>query len=173
MLNIWKQFAGGAYYLSHPVQFVRHLFRTFKWAWQRSIRGYADCDWWDTGNFLHLLIPAMLEKLSEDPHSYPYSQNAHFGSVSEWQEYLKTIVLHFRHAHEDTCPAKNEFEEAFSSAGVTTTKHPDGTISVISNASEELRKNCWERTVEIIQYRERELGKAFDMLYPVFFALWD
>lgn len=170
MLNIWKQFPKGGYYLNHPVRFVCHLFRPFKWAWQRCTRGYADCDWWDAGQFLIELIPSILKKMAEDPSGYPCNM---FHSTAEWQEYLRSIALRFMNANEDMCPEENEYESMFTYAGVTETKHSDGTISIVSNATEELRKNYWNRTVEINQYRERELGKAFELLHPVFFTLWD
>lgn len=172
MLNIWKQFPKGGYYLNHPVRFIRHLFRPFKWAWQRVTRGYADCDLWDMDRHLIKLLPQMLKQLSVSAKDYPQNVHLSFASATEWSDYLKNIAEHFMNADEDFCPQKNEYAPMFSYCGVTETKHPDGTVSVVSNAPEELRKNYWNRIVEINQWREREVCKALEMLAPVFFALW-
>lgn len=173
MLNVWKMFPKGRYFLFHPINYIRDLFYPIKYAWQRCYRGYADMDLFNMDQYLIELLPKMLDDLADCAHGHPCSSSFGFSSHQEWKDYLKSISTHFKNANEDTCPEKNEYEQMFSYADVTETKHPDGTISIVSNAPEELRKNYWNRTVEINQYRERELSKALEMLSPAFFALWD
>lgn len=96
--NIWKLFPRGQWYLVHPIRFIKELLRPFKWAWQRSCRGYADCDCWEMGFFLIKTIPSMLDELAKNPRGYPYGK---FENTSEWAKYLNEIAMHFRNADED------------------------------------------------------------------------
>ena len=173
MLNVWKMFPKGRYYLSHPIKYIQDLFYPIRYAWQRCYRGYADIDLFNMDQYLIKLMPKMLDDLADSSVGFPYSQTLGFSNSEDWKSYLKTIAIHFRNADEELCPEKNRYEPIFNYAGVTETKHPDGSVSITSNAPEELRKNYWNRMVEISQYRQRELDKAFDMLHPIFFTLWD
>lgn len=173
MLNVWKMFPARTYYLKHPIKFIEDKLYSIKYAWQRTCRGYADIDLFNMDQFLLELLPQMLDDLAKTANGYPCSEQLKFSSHEDWKNHLKAIAIHLRNADEELCPEKNQYEDTMTYVGVTETKHEDGTVSIVSNAPEELRKNYWNRLVEIERYREKEICKAFDMLSPVFFALWD
>lgn len=56
----WKHVLNPMTYL----KFVKHFC-------QRGYRGYADCDYWDAGSYLEVVIQGVLKDLKEKTHGYP------------------------------------------------------------------------------------------------------
>lgn len=80
----------------------------FKWAYQRVMRGYADCDVWSFDCFLAKIIPAGLRQLAEG-HSHPLEFKTH----EEWSKWLIETAELFENAY-DAGPfvfVGEEFEE--------------------------------------------------------------
>lgn len=59
---------------------------------QRINRGFCDVDVWNMDTYLNSLIPAMLERLVEDPAGYPCTYN----SIEEWRSKVLSIANDFR-----------------------------------------------------------------------------
>lgn len=86
---------------------IKRIPRMFKWAYQRVIRGYADCDVWDFDCFLANIIPAALRQLAEG-YSYPHE----FNTPEEWSKWLIETAELFEQAYEgDFLCIKEEWEE--------------------------------------------------------------
>ncbi len=85
----WKRFHG---FIGN----IKYFSRMLKWAKQRIMRGYADCDVWNFDNFLAAVIPAGLRDLAE-LHSYPFD----FGSHEEWNKWLIETAELFEEAYND------------------------------------------------------------------------
>ena len=86
---------------------LKQIPRMFKWAYQRVMRGYADCDVWDFDSFLINIIPAALRQLAEG-YSYPHE----FNSPEEWSKWLIETAELFEQAYEgDFNCLKEEWEE--------------------------------------------------------------
>lgn len=63
------------------------FFRNFKYAKQRVVRGYADCDTWNFASFLRKVFADGLVYLSEINHGYP----DRYGSAEKWEKELLRI----------------------------------------------------------------------------------
>lgn len=50
---------------------IKYFFGNLKFAWQRCVRGYADCDVWNMDTYLAQYIKAVLNHLENKGHGYP------------------------------------------------------------------------------------------------------
>ena len=64
------------------------FFRNFKYAKQRVVRGYADCDTWNFASFLRKVFADGLVYLAENSSSYP----AGYGSYENWEKELRRVA---------------------------------------------------------------------------------
>lgn len=119
----------------NPFKWARRYFRQRKWARQRAVRGYADCDVWDIRGWFLGVLPAMLDQMAEEAHGYPVfpgrlylteaaEQNTDLSSreeeaeinFEEWQALLRHMAQKFRDADEDMCSMKNPYEDEWTKA---------------------------------------------------------
>lgn len=101
----WKRFHG----FIGNIKYIPHM---FKWAHQRIMRGYADCDVWSFDGFLATVIPAGLRELAQLD-SYPFS----FGTHEEWNKWLiETAELFEEIYHEDFIILGEEYQQKINMA---------------------------------------------------------
>lgn len=63
--------------------------RRLLWRWQRSTRGWADCDVWNLDEYLARVISGSVMALRDQAHGYPGYEGA--GSMGEWRDVLTRI----------------------------------------------------------------------------------
>jgi len=166
--NIWEhKFYSTRYLLTHPWQAVKDFGRKLKWAWQRTVRGYADIDWYNMDSFLLNVLPDMLETLAR-------KGIGHVADLSpeDWEDFLLDAAQHLRNADEDQKVEVNQYEEAFRAY---LDAHPDyyrDKVHIDPDA-EVLRKQWLDRDREIFEWRQMEAEIAFKMIGARFFDLWD
>lgn len=168
MKNIWgHKFYSTRYLLTHPWQAVKDFGRKLKWAWQRTVRGYADIDWYNMDSFLLNILPDMLETLARKGIGHPHDM-----SVVGWSDYLWDTAQHLRNADEDQGVEVNQYEAAFRAY---LDSHPDyyRDKNHVDPDVEELRKRWLDRDREIAEWRQKEAETAFKMIGERFFDLWD
>lgn len=182
MENVWRMGdLSRRYYLTHPWAWFRDLFQRIKWAWQRSLRGYADCDWWNMDRWMIAVLAPMFDDYAENSHGYPGEFRGF--TQEKWTNYIKEIAQHIRNADEDQTTQINEYEEAYDaicdtmSEGAKRWVDDSGFIHYefpsLADEEEEVRIKYNERYLEIMHWREAEAKKAFEMIGKEFFNLWD
>ena len=117
----------------NPFKWIRRYFRQRKWARQRAVRGYADCDILDISGWFLRILPSMLDQIAEEAHGYPvYFGNSFMAgnttvpssngeeetetNFKAWKALLHLIAQKFRDADEDTCSLKNPYDDEWSQA---------------------------------------------------------
>lgn len=171
LANIWKKYIDPPRIaIRHPIRTFRYLSRTFKWAWQRTVRGYAGIDLWDMDNYLLAVLPAMIDSFADNLTGYPEvlwpssdggkSKNEEdcirFRNGEEWRAYLREMAQHFRNADEAQSSQQNEYSD-----------------HVFSDMQSEEWKKYVERENELDEFRAKELHHALVMLETSFHHLWD
>lgn len=77
-----------AYTDGRVIHDVGWFFRAVKYAKQRVVRGYADCDIWDFNVFLGRIVAGGLNALEDEEHGFP----ERYGSAENWENELKRIA---------------------------------------------------------------------------------
>lgn len=183
-LNIWRTRESTHYILRHPIVSIKRIFKTFKWAWQRTTKGFSDFDTWGLDNYLFHLLPDMLDALAESSHGYPEVIGSNlseedsadcvkFRNGEEWQAYLHEIAQHFRNADEGQSPEQNEFSDLVSPMYFLDRDKTSCLDHSIITQRELYWNQFIQRDRELQQYYVKELYRAMDMLKLAFFALWD
>ena len=138
----------------HPVRWLRCFFRSFKYAWQRITRGWADCDVWEMDEYLLQILPEMLDALASRHDMECVDPNIF------WQ-----IAQHFMNARKDQRVQINEYQKELHAT--IHSVEPEQDISRL-----EISQKYWARELEIKRWRIEQKDRAFDMLKEVFFDLW-
>ena len=84
---------GCRWYLTHPISFIRDVFKETKAFIQRGYRGYADCDLWSFDDYLDVVLSNALKDFSELNNSYPAIKGAK--TSREWKRVLKEMAEGF------------------------------------------------------------------------------
>lgn len=180
MNNVWrvddKRFA---YYLRHPLRFLKDKLRVCKWAWQRTTRGFSDVDWWNMNDWLSDVLSNMLEVYAEKSVGYPGESRGF--TPEQWQSYLLEIVAHLRNCKEDMVDALNQYTDEWYQILVKkrlrSVSDESGSVLFVDEPltedEEELRKKYVERLEEISDWQREEADKGFSMIGKVYFSLWD
>jgi hypothetical protein len=71
----------------------RDMWMKIKWFIQRGMRGYADEDWWDLGDYLASWMPKALRDMKRNVHSHPIDDEVN--TVKEWEAVLEKIARGF------------------------------------------------------------------------------
>lgn len=182
MENVWK-FGGWSkrHYLTHPWKWIAYFFKRMKWAWQRSVRGYADCDCWNMDYWMIDILAPMFEDFAKNHIGYPGEENGF--TDEQWTKYLLEIAEHLRNSHEDQESVINEYAEDFETIidcrtrrckrwtddkGFVHHEFPE-----VTPEENELIAKYIDRVTEIDLWRAAEAKKAFEMIGEQFFSLWD
>ena len=67
---------------------IEGFFKSLKYAKQRVVRGFADCDIWDFSFYLKKLFADGLDSFAANLHSYP----ERYGSAENWEKELRRIA---------------------------------------------------------------------------------
>ena len=153
------------------------FFRRFKWAYQRAVRGYADCDVWNMDSWLLNLFHDSLNHLAE--YHYGWPGNDEFPEDEDWTKWLKDLAQLFYQADEgnDYYPTPEEdkyfkfacehpadiIEEIIAGKKMTRFERVENPYS--QSSFDEMRKND--------EMRAEDFRKAWDMMGKNFFRLWD
>ena len=70
-------------------------YRPFQIVWQRSTRGYADCDLWALDGWLGEIMPSALTQLKREKQGVPFGI-----PENEWSEQMNLMIAGFQAAHE-------------------------------------------------------------------------
>lgn len=157
------------------------MFRSFRWAWQRSVRGYADCDWWNLDYWFIDVLAPMFEEYAEKHIGYPGEINGF--TDEQWAAYLKDIASHLRNASEDQTVQANEYDDAWRTmvdrrnADVKIWTDDKGFVHHVwpdpTTEQMELTAKYIARLQEIDAWRLNEAQTAFRMIGDQFFSLCD
>ena len=100
-LNVLKRWYLPWRYPSNWLKNIRHFFKSWKWAYQRVVRGYADCDVWNLDLYYSSIITGTLRKLAGSTISYPpglikkiYGPTDEEFAFQAWKDYMNEIADH-------------------------------------------------------------------------------
>lgn len=190
VLNIWKR--------KNSVLDIRHLARTFKFAFQRSSRGFSQEDAQNIDTYLQHLIPNMLQYLRDNHSGSPVFTNqedCHEDCHKEWDMILDKMISLWRESVEETCSRKNKYEDEYEKVledfekkygmlgekiltedDVARIKAGKGRRVYTINDMPEYADFCRRYSEEaklIKAYRKKCKDEAMDMLKKYFYHLWD
>lgn len=100
-LNIFHQYYFSWRYLSSWFKNIGLFFRTFKWAWQRATRGFADYDVWDLDHYLGTLTAATLIHLSNHHWGVPYEFQENPDEWTKWLQDTADLIKEAKHTEDD------------------------------------------------------------------------
>ena len=150
------------------------VFKSFKWAYQRAIKGYSNLDTYGVGDWFLNTLPDMLESIKNNRVGFPsvlqMEGMEHYGLKSmdeynaaseklrdkvddycneKWGEILSELIFLLREANEDTCTKVNPYEEEYH------------------RVSEEFRKKYGEWGERLMTVKEKAKAKK-NGSYPVY-----
>ena len=161
-LNVFKNPYYKWRYPSCWIKNIRMFFRSFKYAYQRITKGYANCDVWDLDSYYLTLMHDTLNYLAEHHCGYPGDKE--FPEDEDWTKYLKDMAQFFYQAKESNnyypTPEEDKWYEWVKTHGHKAENNP-----YIKTMMEETKINSFNRC--------DDMKKGFEMLQHVFFHLWD
>lgn len=174
-MNIWNiQAFKQVSYTTHFKLFswIKQFFMNLKYSKQRIKNGYANCDVWETYNYLEHLIPDMLTSLKDKRFGSAYVDDnflkkyniEKFDDIHEqWTEVLNVLIYHWRESCEDTCSIHNPAEKDIEHLNhwIQDDKFKDAYKLILILDS------------KIYQYRKAHKDIAFNMTRDLFYDLWD
>ena len=167
-MNLFKFPMRLRYYLTKPWRFFRELHYSFKYAWQRAIKGYSFYDSMDMDDFLLHVIPGMLRDIANSD-SFPGIEP--FETYEKWKDYCNSLADVFESLQEENwSEGQNEYYNDFSVA-------IDGLYGGenIDMTPEEANDVCalyWAREKELGEKRQQLLNDAFSELSKNFYYFW-
>lgn len=176
-LNVFNNPYYKWYYPSGWIKNARMFFRSFKYAYQRITKGYANCDTFDLDSYYLDIFSGTLNHLADNHWGYP--GNDEFPTDESWTAYLKELAHKFYLA--------NESNEAYPTPEADKwwkwiEEHPGNTWGEKDEkgfwVSKEKEKNPYAESMfqegnEIDKMRDQEMQEGIDMLKHVFWSLWD
>ena len=162
-LNVFKSPKLPLRYPSNWSAIIRTFFRSFKWAYQRVTRGFADYDVWDFDGFLLNILANGLEHLADTTISYPGDEE--FPTYESWIKYLREMAMCFRKADE----GNDYFPHPKQDLWWNELNQKDSNLDIDDNIVTDMLKEAHENEDK----REEQLVIGLDKLKHVFFHLWD
>ena len=146
---------------------LRMLFRSFKYAYQRVTRGWANCDTWDLDSYLEHILYETLNYLADNHWGYPGDEK--FPNDESWTKYLKDMAQKFYNGNEtnDVYPTPegdkwwNWIEE-----------HPNKSLEFPSKDNPYIDSMCAEERKNA-ELREADIQEGLKMIAAVWKNLWD
>ncbi|MBR3439102.1 MAG: hypothetical protein IKH13_06345 [Clostridia bacterium] len=83
------------------------FFDNLKYAKQRAVRGFADCDTWDFNSYLKKLFADGLDYFAANLHSYP----ERYGSAENWEKELSRVASLVRKLDADDDERPDDYDE--------------------------------------------------------------
>ena len=148
-------------YPSNWIKHVRMFFRSFKYAYQRITRGFADCDIWDLDSYYLDIFNGTLNYLAD--HHCGYPGHGEFDTDEKWTAYLKEMAQKFYQANES-----NEYYDTPNE------KKWWKWIEENSNSEDNpYSKDMFNEEKFLAWRREQDMREGLDMMKHIFFHLWD
>lgn len=176
-LNVFKNPYYKWRYPSCWLKNVRMFFRSFKYAYQRATRGYADSDCWDLDAYYLNLLEGSLNHLADNHWGYP--GNEEFDTDEKWTAYLKEMAQQFHRANEsneyyDTPEADKWWEWVQAHPATWKKEDVNGVeLSRLNRDKGPYDKSMMEEERLLAYLRQKDMECGFDMLKHVYFSLWD
>jgi hypothetical protein len=144
------------------------FFRSFKYAYQRIVRGYANCDTFDLDNYYLDIFYNTLTHLADNHCAYPGDNE--FDTDEKWTAYLKEMADCFYRANE-----ANNFYDTPETDKWWAWSHSNAAGWRTNNgiAEETYVKNMLNEEAMLSKKRQQDMEKGMDMLKHTFFDLWD
>lgn len=180
MKNVFHLSWRPRYYLTHPIEFIRTIFRNIGDMWRRATRGWTYKDVWNFNYWFLEVIPDMLDYLAD--HGYGYPGDDEFDTPEKWNEWLHAQAAAIRSCQEEEQEKRNEHREEYEAALDQThisshpdPKHPEYMILDFDESEnmDEIRERYWARAGEISNEAKEELIKAMTELARRMPSLWD
>lgn len=140
---------------------IRMFFRSFKYAWQRITKGYADCDTFNLDSYYLDIFAGTLYHLADNHFAYPGDDR--FPNDELWTTYLKEMASCFYRANECNDYYDNPYEDKWYE-WLITNKTDDKNPYV---------EDMMNESIELDKMRNKDLHTGMKMLDDVFFSLWD
>jgi hypothetical protein len=140
---------------------IRMFFRSFKWAYQRITKGYADYDTYDLDAYYLDIFSNTLNHLADNHWGYP--GNDEFPNDESWTKYLKEMALKFYNA--------NESNEAYPTPEAD--KWWEWIKEHDKNIDNPYSETMFKEGNENDKKRDKEMHEGMKMLDHVFWSLWD
>lgn len=107
MCNVMKYFSHSPrYYLRHPFEWVADKWRCLKWARQRVVRGYANCDVWNLDSWFSNVMSGALKELAEHHYGWP---DGLFDTPEEWTAWLNKAAAAIKMMSEEEQDKVNKY----------------------------------------------------------------
>lgn len=150
---------------------IKLFFRQFKWAYQRAVHGFADCDIWNLDQSILEYLHGTLDALADNHYGYPGNEN--FPTDESWTEFLKDMAQKFYQASESNdyypTPKAEEWWDYINE------RCADNIFKDIPEDEKlvELRDAMLEESRENDRMRMRDFAEAWSLIGDCFFDLWD
>jgi hypothetical protein len=92
----------------------RNIVNRIVWAWQRSRRGWCDCDCWSIDHHVTRMLSEMLAYLAEHNHAYP--GQGQWDTPEKWEAHLRDLSTRMRAWGADESFSSNEAYETTKAA---------------------------------------------------------
>ena len=142
--------------------------RHMKWAYQRVVRGWADCDTWSLSDNILEYLNGTIQYLADNHYGFP--GHGRFDTDEKWTEYLREMASCFYRAQEDNeyydCPSFDQWwgwykENGLSEEGILLHDENPFFDAMMEESKRNYRK------------RHRDMVRGMQMLRNVFWQLWD
>lgn len=140
---------------------IRMFFRSFKYAYQRITKGFANSDTWDLDNYYLNIFSGTINYLAD--HHWGYPGHGEFQDDESWTKYLKDMAQKFYNA--------NETNEAYPTPEAD--KWWEWILQHDGRESNPYAESMFEESNEIDKIRDKEMHEGMKMLDHVFWNLWD
>lgn len=152
------------YYLRHPFEWVADKFRELKWAKQRAIRGYADCDVWNMDVWFGYVVADMLDQLGDTANGWP---DRDFKSFEDWKAWLHKTAAAIRMTREDQQDKINPYWEPYKNELDNWQYNEKG------HTPSDNFENYYHEAERIAAEKQEEFETAMNSFSKNFHGLWD
>ena len=166
-LNVFKNPYYSWIYPKGWIKNCKMFFRSFKFAWQRITRGYADCDTWDLDTFYLYMFRDTLNHLAD--HHYGYPGDEEFPEDEDWTKYLKNMADKFDQANE----AEARFPHPMSDKWCEWLHEHPTSIPWSNDDPNPYNQAMFDEEATNEKLRQAAFKEAWDMMGHVFHGLWD
>lgn len=152
---------------------IKQFLRNIKYAKQRCLRGFADCDTWDMDIYLVKLLRDMLVYFADNTHGYPGVEP--FETPEKWHKWLiDTAALldnSIDKSFEKNQVYKNKYEDEYSKL-LDSIQIDERTKSVVFK-DEELVDKYLAEELNVCERRKVDRNLALQRLIDNWDRLWD
>ena len=169
-LNIFTWPYRKRYYLTHPWEWFRTLFRNIRAAFQRIRCGYCSYDVYDLDHWLLDILPPMLRDIANSEiGAYPGIEP--FETPEKWKAWLLDLAARFEELQTDWAETRNEYEEEHSKA-LNDARVIQGNVIQYGDIPQELHDKWLARIQELNEEQQKATVEAFKIMSEHFYQLW-